>query len=70
MAYGRYRLLKQIKKIENEGYKVIYAHTDSIITDAPKELFDLGTDIGQWKHEEHTEKGVIIKSIAQKHFIK
>jgi hypothetical protein len=66
LAYARYRLLKQVYEIEKKGFKVIYAHTDSIITDASPENFDIGSDIGQWKLEKESNKNVIIENIAKK----
>lgn len=69
LAYARLRLLKQINKIEHKGYNVIYAHTDSIITNCPSKYFDIGNDIGQWKLEKKTKQGVEIKNIASKKFL-
>jgi hypothetical protein len=68
LAYARYRLLKQIHEIEEKGYEVIYAHTDSIITDCPKKYFDIGSDIGQWKLEKKSKNKVVINNIANKIF--
>ena len=68
LAYARYRLLKQINKIENKGYKVIYAHTDSIITDCPEKYFKTGSNIGDWKLEKKSENNVVINNIASKIF--
>lgn len=68
LAYGRYRLLKQIHRVEKKGYKVLYAHTDSIITDCPEKYFNMGTNIGQWKLEKTSENGVKICNVAKKEF--
>jgi hypothetical protein len=59
-------LLKQIKKVEDKGMSVVYAHTDSIICNKCDNLFELGTDIGQFKLEK--VGNVEIKNIASKFF--
>jgi hypothetical protein len=69
LANARLRLLKQAKKCEKKGYEVVFSHTDSIITDAPESLFDIGKEIGQWKVEKKNEKGIIINNIASKEWI-
>lgn len=69
MAYARFRLLTQIKKCESKGYKVVYCHTDSIVTDAKPKLFVIGKGIGEWKVDKITEKGIDIKNIATKFFL-
>lgn len=66
-AYARLRLLEQIKKVEDEGFNVIYAHTDSIISNCDKmELFEIGKNIGDYKLEKSSDKGVVIHNIASK----
>jgi hypothetical protein len=66
LSYARLRLLKQIKKVEDKGMSVVYAHTDSIICNKCDNLFELGTDIGQFKLEK--VGNVEIKNIASKFF--
>jgi DNA polymerase elongation subunit (family B) len=44
LAYGRLNVLKQIKQLEQKGFDVLYCHTDSIITNADKSYFDIGTN--------------------------
>lgn len=74
LAYGRYRLLRQVRALEKKGFDVIYCHTDSIVTNANDTHFDIGTEIGQWKLETEDNKtttiGVDIKHIGSKTFLK
>lgn len=69
LAYGRLRLLEQVKLLQDKNKKVIYAHTDSIITDGKKKYFDIGTQIGEFKKECESAIGVEIKNIASKIFL-
>jgi hypothetical protein len=69
LAYGRYRLLKVVKKCVENDYKVIYSHTDSIITNAPEKYFSIGTEIGDWKIDKQTDKGIEIKNIIYKNWL-
>lgn len=69
LAFARLQLWTQINKLESKGCKVIFAHTDSIITDGKEKYFDIGSEIGQYKHEQTSEKGIIIKNIASKTFM-
>ena len=69
LAYGRLRILKQVKKLEDKGYNCVFSHTDSIICNAKDKYFDIGTSIGQWKKETTTEKGITINNIASRNFL-
>ena len=69
LAYARLRLLEQIKKLQDAGKKVVYAHTDSIITNGGSKYFDIGTQIGEYKKETTSTIGVEIKNIASKKFL-
>ena len=66
LSWARLRLLKQIKKVEDSGKKVVYAHTDSIICEKCDDLFKLGTNIGNWKLE--NTGNIEIKNIGNKQF--
>jgi hypothetical protein len=67
LAYGRQRLLEQIKKLQDENKKVVYAHTDSIIVEGKcKKYFEIGSEVGMWKLEKRTEKDLIVNNIASK----
>lgn len=66
LAYGRSRLMKKVYKCEEDGYKVVYCHTDSIITNAPKKYFDIGLDIGEWKIDHETKEGIEVVNIGSK----
>jgi hypothetical protein len=50
-SYSRYEIGKIAYKLEKKGYEVLRIHTDSIITNAPKEKIDIGTKLGQFKIE-------------------
>lgn len=70
LSYGRLRILKQVKKLEDKGFETIFSHTDSILVRAvAKKHFNIGTYIGQWKEETASGRGVEIKNIASKRFL-
>jgi len=69
LAYGRLRVLTQIKKLEDKGYNIVYTHTDSILCNAKDKHFDIGCEIGQWKLEQTSKKGVVVDNIAKKKFL-
>lgn len=68
LAYGRMKLLEQLKKCYDEGYEILYCHTDSIICDASPHIFNIGEKIGQWKIEKVAENGVKVINMATKEF--
>jgi hypothetical protein len=55
-SYSRYEICKIAYKLEKKGYEVLRIHTDSIITNAPKEKIDIGTKLGQFKIEKIYKK--------------
>ena len=69
MAYARKCLYEMVMTCVNKGFNVVYCHTDSIITNAPESLFDIGTGIGQWKIDKRSDAGVYVKNIASKTFL-
>jgi len=69
LAYGRLRILKQVKKLEDKGYNCVFSHTDSIICNAKDKYFDIGTSIGQWKKDTISGRGIEIKNIASREFL-
>lgn len=65
-AYSRINLLQTIFNIEDKGYKVYYADTDSIYTDMPAdEIRGMGIisdKLGDWKIEGEELRGIFIQS--------
>lgn len=51
VSYGRLILGNKIHQIEKMGYDVVRVQTDSIVTNAPPEIFNIGVELGKWKIE-------------------
>lgn len=67
LANGRSNVISMYMECKKNGYSIIHSHTDSITTNTEAiRLFEIGSEIGQWKEEYKYINGVEIKNIACK----